>query len=234
MPEIDINDVNAVNSIKDLYPEIRQKAKAPSFALQYSGTWVTIKQTLGCSEAKAKQIEQSYHSLYTGLAEFSKNNAIFAGKNGYVKCAFGMKLRTPLLKARYDGAFVDDVKAEAEARSSSNATTQSYGMLMNRAIIAFRKTVEQSEYRHRIRFINTIHDAVYLLVKNEPEVIKFVNDELIKEMEWQDDPLLRSNEVKLGAELDIGKSWDKQLTLKNGLSLEDIQSFLAEHGLVGK
>ena len=33
LPELDMNDVDGVNSIKTLYPEIRQKAKAPSFAL---------------------------------------------------------------------------------------------------------------------------------------------------------------------------------------------------------
>lgn len=234
LPVIDLNDIAGVNSIKDEYPDIRQKAKAPSFALQYNGTWVTIKRTLGCSEAKAKQIEENYHKLYPGLAAFSKANAQFGGKNGYVRCAFGLKLRTPLLKAKYDGTYVDDTRAEAEARSSSNATTQSYGMLMNRALIAFRNTVEASEYRHKIRFINTIHDAGYFMVKNEPEVIKFINDELIKEMQWQDDEYLQSNEVKLGAELDIGKSWDKQFTLKNNVDLETIKEFLDEHQLADK
>ena len=33
LPETDINDVAAVNQIKKDFPEIRQKAKAPSFAL---------------------------------------------------------------------------------------------------------------------------------------------------------------------------------------------------------
>lgn len=33
LPDIDINDIDAVNSIKINYPKIRSRAKAPSFAL---------------------------------------------------------------------------------------------------------------------------------------------------------------------------------------------------------
>lgn len=97
--------------------------------------------------------------------------------------------------------------------------------------MAFRKVVEASPYRDSIRILNTIHDALYLMVKNDIEVIKFVNDELIKAMLWQEDPMIASEEVKLGAELDIGKSWDKQYTLKNNASKDDIISFLEEHEL---
>lgn len=33
LPETDINNAEAVNALKDQYKHIRQKAKAPSFAL---------------------------------------------------------------------------------------------------------------------------------------------------------------------------------------------------------
>lgn len=230
LPAIDMTDVAAVNSIKDLYPDIRQKAKAPSFALQYGGTWSTIKQNLGCTSAKAKSIEENYHKLYPGLAAFSKKMQQHGMRHGYVPCAFGLKLRTPLLKAKGEGLYVEEYLVESEGRSAANAATQSYGQLMNRALITFRKVIEESNYRDKIRLVNTIHDAAYMVIKAEPKVIKFVNDELIKAMEWQEDAIA-SQEVKLGAELDIGKSWDTQITLKNNLSLAEIQEFMTEHKL---
>ena len=232
LPETDMSDVSAVNALKQEFPDVRQKAKAPSFALQYSGTWVTIQRTLGCTESKAKQIEESYHNLYSGLADFAKANQEHAIKYGYVNCAFGMRLRTPLLaKSRNTVIFKE---AAAEARSSSNATSQSWGLLMNRAINEFYYKIKHSKFNTSIRLINTIHDAVYLLVKNDPETIKFVNDELIKSMSWQDHPLIKSTEVLLGAELDIGKDWSKQYTLKNNSTLDEIVEFLSEKELIDK
>lgn len=229
LPELDKSDPEQVNRIKDEYPAIRQKAKAPSFALQYSGTWVTIQRTLGCSKDKAIDIEKAYHELYSGLADFAKKNEKHAREKGYVNCAFGLRLRTPLLHKSKGLELTSE--AAASSRSANNATTQSWGMLTNRAIIDFRNRLINSEYRYKIRLVNTIHDAIYILVKNEPEVIKFANDQLIGAMSWQDHPAIASDEVKLGAELDIGLSWDKQHTLKNGASIEVIKEFLNEHGL---
>ncbi len=194
--------------------------------VQYQGTWVTIKATLGCSEKKAKEIEENYHKLYSGLKEFADSNVYFARENGYVNCAFGLKVRTPLLATG-----IASSASEQEGRSANNATTQSWGMLMNRALIEFREIVEASQYRHKIRFCNTIHDAGYFMIKNEPNVIKFVNDNLIKCMQWQEHPSIVSDLVKLGAELDIGKSWDKMYTIKNGMSYDNIVNFLKEKEL---
>lgn len=231
LPDLDKNDPEQVNSIKTNYPKIRDRAKAPSFALQYSGTWVTIQRTLGCSKEKAMAIEVAYHELYSGLAAFAKENEKHAMAKGYVNCAFGLRLRTPLLAKCKSGADLSS-EAAASSRSANNATTQSWGMLTNRAIIDFRNRLSNSEFRDSVRLINTIHDAIYLLVKNDISTIKFVNDNLIDCMSWQEDPAIQSDKVKLGAELDIGKSWAKQISLKNNVSANEIQEFLTEHGLV--
>lgn len=102
---------------------------------------------------------------------------------------------------------------------------------MNRTINEFYHKVRLSKYVSNIRFTNTIHDAFYLLIKNDPETIKYVNDTLIECMEWQNHPAIHSDEVKLGAELDIGKSWDKQYTLANKMTLKEIEEFLKEKEL---
>lgn len=123
-------------------------------------------------------------------------------------------------------------EAAASSRSSNNATTQSWGMLMNRAINDFRDQLNNSPYRHDIRLINTIHDAAYGIVKLDLNVLKYLNDTLVKAMSWQEDPKIQSDEVHLGAELDLGFSWDKQYTMKNGLSIDEIDEFLKEHQLL--
>lgn len=227
---MDKNNPEEVNRIKDEFPKIRSRAKAPSFALQYGGTWVTIQRTLGCSKDKAVKIEEAYHELYSGLAEFAAKNEKQGIAKGYVDCAFGLRLRTPLLQKHKPGLDVSNEMASS-SRSANNATTQSWGMLMNRAIIDFRNRVINSEYRNDIRLVNTIHDAVYGLVRIDPNIIKFVNDNLVEAMSWQEHPRIQSNEVKLGAEVDFGLSWDKQYTMKNGITIDQINDFILEHEL---
>lgn len=138
-----------------------------------------------------------------------------------------MRLRTPILERAGKGNNDANREAGAEARSSNNATTQSWGMLMNRTFIELYDKINKSKYSSDIRLINTIHDAVYILCRDDAEVVQWLNTEVVKSMEWQEHPLLKSDEVKLGAELDVGKSWDKQHTLKNNATLEEVQEFLS-------
>jgi len=223
----DGDDPNSINLIKSQYPKYRGAAKAPSFALQYGGSYYTLMQNLGLSEDDAKEIESGYHALYQGIADFSQRNIEFAQKNGYVECAFGLRLRTPVIKDWGQRSGKAPYPVTAEGRSANNAVTQSWGQLINRAAIATEKRIRESEFDHDILGSNLIHDAGYFLVKEDPATIKFLNDVLIEEMEWNDHPDIKSSEVLLGAELDIGRSWDNMITLDNKLSLQDITEALS-------
>jgi DNA polymerase I-like protein with 3'-5' exonuclease and polymerase domains len=103
-------------------------------------------------------------------------------------------------------------------------------MLINRALIATNKLLEASEFVYDIRPINTIHDAAYFLVRDTPEAVKFLNDNLIKEMQWNAHPSIRSKDVPMGANLEIGKSWDKQTSISNNASITQIKEVLNNLG----
>lgn len=203
---------------------IRQEAKAPSFALQYGGTWATLHKNIGLPVPVAKAVEIGYHKLYGGLAAFAAVNTKFASKHGYVECAFGLRLRTPLLKQCVMGTSKTPREAESEARSAGNAITQSWGLLSNRAAIAIQKHIEDGPYRYDIFLVNQIHDAIYFIWKDDPVITHWLNNVVVKEMSWQEDPAIMSDDVKLGAEMDIGFSWDKLQTIPNNASVEDIKA----------
>ena len=57
----------AINSIKENYSEVRQDSKAPSFALQYQGTWNTLMRNCGFPAKESKSIEKNYHAMYKVL-----------------------------------------------------------------------------------------------------------------------------------------------------------------------
>ena len=224
------DDVQSINAIKKQFPEIRQLAKAPAFALQYAGTWRTLVTTLGFQEQEAKQIEENFHKMYSVSGDWVKGKIAEAAKLGHIDTAFGLRIRTPMLKQVVWGSSKVPREAEAEARTLGNAISgQSYGLLNNRAAVAFMKKVWASKYRTQIKPVALIHDACYFIIKDDIEIVEWVNNHLTAEMSWQELPEIAHEEVKLGAELDIFyKGWHQPITLPNGISQEDIRKLCKE------
>lgn len=219
--------VGIINSIADKYPDLRTQSKAPTFALTFLGTWHTLHKRGGFSVEQAKHIEAAYHELYKVSGEFTETNKQFMIEHGYVECAFGLKLRTPIISQCILGISNTPYEAEAEVRSANNAITQSWGMLLNRAMIATNHKIEEAGYGTDILPCNMIHDAGYFLVRDTPEHIKFLNDTLISEMQWNNDDLIRSTDVPMAASLELGRSWDKLTTLKNNATIGEITDVIS-------
>lgn len=179
---------------------------------------------LGFSEEKAKSIEKGYHELYKVSDEYVQNRLEQASKDGYVEVAFGLRVRTPLLKQVVWGSSNMPYEAAAEGRTAGNALGQSYGLLNNRAAVAFFKKVWNSPYRYRIHPIALIHDAIYLLMEDDVDLIAWANENLVKEMSWQELPEIQHPVVKLGADLDLfWPDWSNGITLPNNGSPEQIR-----------
>jgi DNA polymerase-1 len=215
-PDIDPKDPVSVNSMKKKYPELRQDSKGPTFALTYQGTWHTLVNNLGFPEDKAKSIEKGYHELYKVSDEYIQGRLKQAAEDGYVEVAFGLRVRTPLLKQVVWGAKGMPYEAAAEGRTAGNAMGQSYGLLNNRAAVDFMQKVWASKYRFDIKPVALIHDAIYILIRNDLEVVEWANRELINSMRWQELPEIQHPTVKLGAALDIFyPDWAHPTTLPN-------------------
>lgn len=89
--------------------------------------------------------------------------------------------------------------------------------------------VWKSKYRYDILPVALIHDAAYFLIRDNVEVVHWVNTELPKEMAWQELPEIMHPEVKLGAELDLFyKGWHQPITLPNSISPETIITLCKE------
>lgn len=229
-PDLDPNDPVSINTIKQdangkEHP-LRGKSKAPSFALQYLGTWSTLVRSSGFTPAEAKAIEANFHLLYGVSMDWVKEQIQKASECGYATAAFGLRIRTPLLARTYLGKSSTPREAEAEGRSLGNAVSgQSYGLLTNRAANAVMERVWASEYRFDILPSAMIHDAIYFLARDNVDVITWLNQVLIEEMEWQELPEIQHDEVKLGAELDLyWPSWANGITLPNGATPEEIRA----------
>ena len=229
LPNIDLDDPKSVNSIKKDYPELRQESKSPTFALTYQGTYHTLVNNLGFEEEKAKSIEKNYHILYKESDDYIQAKLHQASRDGYVTAAFGLRVRTPLLSQVVFGSSRMPYEAGAEGRTAGNALGQSYCLLNNRSANEFMDKVWKSKYRLDIKPIAQIHDAQYYLVRDDIEIVEWVNKELIKSMEWQELPEIQHPTVKLGAEIDVfWPNWSNPITIPNNVDQATIRKICDE------
>jgi DNA polymerase-1 len=228
MPDI-VDTVESINSIKKKYPHLRQASKTVTFALTYGGMASTLTNNSGIPPDEAKMIEKRYHELYKESDDYVQARLEQASKDGYVDVAFGLRVRTPLLKQVVFGSSRMPYEAAAEGRTAANALGQSYGLLNNRAAVDFMEKVWASKYRLDIKPVALVHDAIYILLKDDVEVVEWANRELIKSMEWQELPEIKHDTVKLNAQLDIfWPDWSNPTTLPNNADQDTIRNICNE------
>ena len=220
-----------INSIADRYPHLRQLSKGPTFALTYLGTYRTLVKNFGLSQQEAITIEEGYHELYKVADAWAENEIKFAHENGYVKLAFGLRLRTPLLpKLLWNHRESWPYQGQQERKTATNALGQSYGLLNSHTCNLFMQRVwTHPEYRYQIFPAAQIHDAQYFVFRNDLAVVKWINDNLIECMEWNELPEIQHDQVKLGAEFDIFyPDWSNPITLPNRASEKQIRQILTD------
>jgi DNA polymerase-1 len=229
MPDIDGSSVVSINSIAKKYKHERQESKVPTFALTYQGTFHTLMVKCGFSESKAKSIESAYHELYKVSDEWIAARLDEATRTGYIVAAFGLRLRTPLLKQVIRGTRKTPYEAQAEGRTAGNALGQSWCLLNSRAGSEFMSKVRKSKYRLDIRPCAQIHDAGYFLIRDDVGAIRYTNEHLVKAVQWQEHPDIAHPEVKLGGKLSIFyPDWNGEITIPNGAKEEEIIQVIQE------
>lgn len=186
----------------------------------------------GFSESKAKLIESRYHTLYAASDQWVADKLDQACRDGYVTVAFGLRVRTPLLHQVIRGNSRTPYEATAEGRTAGNALGQSWCLLNSRASAEFMTRVRESKFRTDIRPCAHIHDAQYLLVRDDLEVVMYTNKYLVKAVEWQGHPDIWHDQVKLGGDLSIFyPDWSKEVVIPNNATAETLEAVIEEHML---
>lgn len=232
MPDINPNDVNSVNQVAEKghkYEKLRGKSKAPTFAMTYQGTWLTLVKNCGFPEKEAKEVEERFRTLYKVSIDWVSQKLDEASKCGYITGAFGLRVRTPLLHQVVRGTKKTPSEAEAEGRTAGNALGQSWCLLNSRAASEFMGKARKSQHRTHIRPCAQIHDASYYLIPDDLDVLMYVNEHLVKAVQWQDHPDIAHPEVGLGGEVSIFyPSWEKEIVIPNGATQEEVLNIIAE------
>lgn len=216
-------NVKQINSIEHKYSSLRKKSKTPTFALQYSGTPFTLQKNSGFSEQEANRIYDRYNDLYKVSIEWTNSKIRQAGKDGYVTLAFGLRLRTPVLAQTIQNTSRTPHEASTEARTAGNALSQSYGMLTTRACVEFMTKVRGSSLAHYIKPCLSIHDALYFTIKEDVDVLYFLNKHLSHAVNWNFDPYIYHAQLNLGGNTEIFyPTWAQEHTIPNNLTKEEV------------
>ncbi len=219
---IDPTSVESINAIAKSYPAFRQDSKVPTFLLTYGGTYMGIMEQMGWDKSKAQLIEARYHELYKISDLWVKSKIDQACVDGFITAAFGLRVRTPLLHQVIRGTGKTPFQAEAEGRTAGNALGQSWCLLNSRAGSEFMGKVRTSEFRHDIKPCAQIHDANYMLVRDNIDAVRYANEHIVKACEWQDHPDIEHPEVKLGGEFSIFyPTWADEVGIPNGASSKE-------------
>ena len=222
MPTI-VNTVASINSIQTAYKDFRQESKAPTFALTYQGTYITLMKNCGFTMERAKLVERRYHELYAVSDAWVQDKLDKAAQVGYITAAFGLRLRTPLLHQVVRGNSRTPYEAEAEGRTAGNALGQSWCLLNSRASAEFMSGVRKSKFRLAIRPCAHIHDAQYMLIRDDINAVMYTNKHLVAAVEWQAHPEIAHPDVKLGGELSIFfPSWLKEIGIPKGATSDEV------------
>lgn len=225
--DVQAYNVKRIKYIKDNYGPLRSKSKGITFALQYQGTENTLVNNSGFALEEAKAIVANYKDLYKESEEYTTGRIAQAAEDGYVQVAFGLRIRTPVLAKSILGNSKTPNLATAEARTVGNALSQSYCMLTSRALNEFMERVYASEYKHDIMPVNIVHDALYLMIRDNIHVVKWVNDNLMDCMSWQELDKIKHDKVKLSAELGLFyPDWSNEITLPNNINRKQIKEIV--------
>ena len=217
-----VDTVKSINSIATLFPDVRQDSKGPTFTLTYGGTYVALMDA-GLSEMESKAIEGNYHKLYVHSDKWVEAKIKQASIDGYVTVAFGLRVRTPILKQTMLGHRSTPFEAQAEGRTAGNTLGQSYGLLNNRAGIEFQERTLASEYRTKILPIMHIHDAQYFIIDDDIDTLHWFNKNVVECVQWQELPELKHDIVKLGGAVDVFyPTWANAITIPNSATKSEI------------
>ena len=184
----------------------------------------------GFSLTKAQMVEAKYHEFYQVSDKWVADKLDQACIDGYVTVAFGLRVRTPLLAQVIRGTSKTPFEAEAEGRTAGNALGQSWCLLNSRASSEFLGKVRKSKHRLDIRPCAQIHDAGYMMVRDDIDTVLYCNDNYVKAVQWQEHPDIQHDEVKLGGEFSIFyPDWSKEVSLPNNATKAQIEQAIQTH-----
>lgn len=190
---------------------IRQKGKPATFGLSYGSYPPKVASTLKISIEEATDIFDKYHNeLYPSITDYRENYVVkTAEQQGYIHLGLGCRIYSN--------------NPKKDVRTLHNATCQFWSILTLIAINEINYRTEKAGLEKDVIACSTIYDSIYFYVKQDPKVIKWLNDTTVDVMS---SPYLIDEKVHNEVVGEIGKNWSDLHTIPNNASINNIQKIM--------
>lgn len=186
---------------------IRGKGKPVSFGLAYGAFPPKVAASVKIPLSEATTLFEAYHGeLYPGVTRYREEYVLkTALDQGFIHLGLGFRMYTD--------------NPHNDIRTLNNGTCQFWSILTTLAINRIHYLIDRNGYSDDIFVTSTIYDSIYFVIRDNPETIKWLNDELIPIMEKD---FMVDQDVPNSADLEIGPNWASLYTLPHNASIEDI------------
>ena len=187
---------------------IRQKSKQPTFGMNYGAYPKKLVGYLKCALEVAQAIWNKYHhELYPGVTKMREEIVLPTVKaNGRIHLGLG--------------CYMNSSEPEAEIRTLFNACSQFWSILTLLTINKFNHHVDANELSEDVKVISSIYDSIYILVRDDVELIKWVNDLIIPILTKD---FIEDQTIPNQCIAEIGYNWYDTIKIENNASLEEIE-----------
>lgn len=158
--------------------------------------------------SEAEDIFDSYHNrLFPGITKYRNEHVLAKSKEqGYLHLGLGFRIYT------------DD--PDGDIRTVANATCQFWSVLSILAINKLHQMIDEAGYQEDIIVTATIYDSIYFIVRDDVNIIKWLNDRIVPIME-QD--FMENQTLHNSADLEIGPNWSELYHLDHNISTQEIK-----------
>lgn len=180
----------------------RDISKPVTFKLAYGGMPDAHK-----GGSITEELYDSYHNkLYPGVRNYIDSYVIpTATKNGKLHLGLGFYIYTD--------------NPDADQRTLHNSTCQFWSILSILTINKLHQLIDNNNLSENVAVVSSIYDSIYFEVDDDPQIIKWVNDNLINCMTRDFMPNQRIHNT---AESEIGYNWADLHKIPNNAPLEEI------------
>lgn len=194
---------NGNKTLKD----IRQKSKPCTFGLSYGAYPKKVAKQTKMSLEEAQQIFDRYHNeLYPEISDMRKAVLDTAIEKGRIHLGLG--------------CFMNTSDPEKEVRTLFNACCQFWSILTLLTINKLNHEIKKLGLEDDIQVVSSIYDSIYIHMKCDAELIKWVNDLIIPVVttDFLEDIIVHNE-----AEGELGMNWFDTVKIRNNATLDEIE-----------
>lgn len=204
-------ELDALRKVNKDLNKLRSAGKRVTFGISYGAYPPKISKSLKQPLEVGQALFDRFHNeLYPTVKDYREEYILpTATENGKVHMGLGI--------------FLKSQNPDKDIRTLSNATIQFWSILTLLAIHKVKQRIKQANLEDSIFIYSTIHDSISAYVKDDLDVIKWYNDNLIDCMTTN---FIKDQSVPLQANLDIGRVYSNCVELPNNCSIDVIKSTL--------